>query len=96
MPDTKISALTAAASALAADEIPVNEAGTTKKLTVEQLAAYLNVRINGNSGAAGEYKTLQKLSANSADSDTGDGHRDRWHGTDAHGRPVHAKRGRCG
>lgn len=33
MPDTKISALTAAASFLLADEIPVNEAGATKKVT---------------------------------------------------------------
>lgn len=40
MADTKISALTAASAALGADEIPVNEAGTTKKLTVAQLAAY--------------------------------------------------------
>lgn len=37
MADVKISALTAASAALGADEIPVNEAGTTKKLTVTQL-----------------------------------------------------------
>lgn len=39
MADTKISALTAATSALAADEFPVNEAGTTKKVTLTQLLA---------------------------------------------------------
>jgi hypothetical protein len=39
MADTKISALTAAASALAADELPVNEAGTTKKVTLTQIMA---------------------------------------------------------
>lgn len=37
MADTKISALTAASAAAAAQEIPVNDAGTTKKLTVAQL-----------------------------------------------------------
>jgi hypothetical protein len=43
MADTKISALTAAASALAADEIPVNEAGTTKKVTIQQIRALLGL-----------------------------------------------------
>lgn len=33
MADTKISALTAASAAAAANEFPINEAGTTKKLT---------------------------------------------------------------
>src|SRR5258705_10274405 len=38
MADTKISALTASATPpLAADEIPVNEAGTSKKVTITQL-----------------------------------------------------------
>ncbi len=37
MADTKISALPAATVALGADEIPINEAGTSKKLTVTQL-----------------------------------------------------------
>ena len=41
MADTKVSALPAVAAALGADEIPVNEAGTSKKLTVTQIAAYL-------------------------------------------------------
>lgn len=41
MPDAKISALTAASAAAGAQEIPVNDAGTTKKLTVAQTAAYV-------------------------------------------------------
>ena len=54
MADTKISALTAAASAAGANEIPINEAGTTKKLTVDQLKTYVggagmnNLLKNGN------------------------------------------------
>lgn len=67
MADTKISALAAAAAAAAANELAINEAGTSKKLTVAQIAAYLFARISGTSGAAGEYKTLMKLAADSAD-----------------------------
>lgn len=37
MADTKISALTAAGAAAAANEIPINEAGTSKKVTAAQL-----------------------------------------------------------
>lgn len=37
MADTKISALTAAAAAALANELPINEAGTSKKLTVQQI-----------------------------------------------------------
>lgn len=66
MADTKISALTGATAAALADELAINESGTSKKLTVQQLADLLFTRINGDSGAAGPYKTLQKLSANSA------------------------------
>jgi hypothetical protein len=40
MADTKISALTAAAAVADANEIPINEAGTTKKITALQLRAY--------------------------------------------------------
>lgn len=65
MADTKISALAAGAAA-ATNEFGINEAGTSKKLTLQQIADFLFTRINGNSGAAGAYKTLQKLSANSA------------------------------
>lgn len=41
MADSKVSALTAASAALAADEFPVNEAGTSKKVTVTQLVTLL-------------------------------------------------------
>lgn len=39
MADTKISALTAASAAAGANEFPINEAGTTKKVTGTQIAA---------------------------------------------------------
>ena len=41
MADTKISALTAASVAAAANEFAINEAGTSKKVTAAQLATYL-------------------------------------------------------
>lgn len=41
MPDTKISALPAAGAAAAANELAINEAGTSKKLTVSQIAAFI-------------------------------------------------------
>lgn len=41
MADAKISALTAASAAAGANEIPINEAGTTKKLTVTQIADFI-------------------------------------------------------
>ena len=41
MADTKISALTAASAAAGANEVPINEAGTTKKVTLTQVAAFL-------------------------------------------------------
>jgi len=41
MADTKISALTAASAAAAANEIPINEAGTSKKITLTQVEAFL-------------------------------------------------------
>lgn len=40
MADTKISALTAASAAASAMEFPVNDAGTSKKLTMAQIGAY--------------------------------------------------------
>lgn len=43
MADTKISALTAASAALLADELPANEAGTSKKVTLAQIQALLGV-----------------------------------------------------
>jgi hypothetical protein len=41
MADSKVSALTAATTALAADEFPVNEAGTSKKVTLTQVVTLL-------------------------------------------------------
>lgn len=66
MPDTKISALAAVVTPAATDEFGVNQGAVSKKMTLAQIAAYLVARISGASGAAGEYKTLQKLSANAA------------------------------
>lgn len=43
MADTKISALPAASAAAAANELGINEAGTSKKLTVAQLQDFLGV-----------------------------------------------------
>jgi len=43
MADVKISALPAADSALGADELPVNEAGTSKKLTLTQVQTLIQV-----------------------------------------------------
>lgn len=40
MADTKISALAAASAAAAANELAINEAGTSKKLTVAQLKTF--------------------------------------------------------
>lgn len=48
MADKKISALTAASSAAAANELPINEAGTTKKLTLTQVAALMSDIAPGN------------------------------------------------
>lgn len=42
MADTKISALTAAGAAADANEIPINEAGTTKKVTVAQIKTQIS------------------------------------------------------
>jgi Pectate lyase superfamily protein len=44
--DTKISALTAASAALGADELPINEAGTSKKLTVAQIKTFVGLYAN--------------------------------------------------
>lgn len=41
MADTKISALSAATTAAAANELAINETGTSKKLTVDLLQQYL-------------------------------------------------------
>ena len=44
MADTKISALTAAGAGAAANEFAINEAGTSKKLTLAQIETYLETR----------------------------------------------------
>jgi hypothetical protein len=41
MSDTKVSALSAATAAASANEIPINEAGTSKKLTVSLLRDFM-------------------------------------------------------
>jgi len=66
MADTKISALPAATAAAGADELAINEAGTSKKLTVDQVALYLQNNLTGASGAAGLNRTTLCLSADSA------------------------------
>lgn len=70
MADTKISGLTAVVTPALTDELPMNQGGVSKKFTLAQLGAFLNARINAASGAAGEYKTLQKLAADSATNST--------------------------
>ncbi len=72
MADTKISALTAATVAAAANEFAINEAGTSKKLTGALLKVFVGpTYIVGNSGTvaseAAPSKTLQILTSNNAD-----------------------------
>ena len=54
MADQKISDLTAVAAALAAQEIPVNDAGQTKKLTVAQIETLFDVIKNTIIDAKGD------------------------------------------
>lgn len=44
MADTKISALTAASAAASANELPINEAGSSKKITLAQVLAWLQTQ----------------------------------------------------
>ncbi len=72
MADTKISALTAATVAVAANEFAINEAGVSKKLTGALLKQFVGpTLITGNSGTVGQgvapSETLQILTANNAD-----------------------------
>lgn len=62
MANTKVSALTAAAAAAAANELPINEAGTSKKLTAAQLKTFVNTAPVFAAGAAGA-NTAPKLTA---------------------------------
>jgi len=67
MPDAKISALTAATAVVDANEFAINEAGTSKKATAAQIAAFISKAIAGNTGAAGPRQTVEVLSADSSD-----------------------------
>lgn len=67
MADTKISALTAATAAAAANELAINEAGTSKKLSVALLREYMIKRTAAATTAAGEFITWLVLAANSGD-----------------------------
>lgn len=51
MADTKVSALSAVAAVAGANEIPVNEAGTSKKASVTQLASFLGNTLYNQSTA---------------------------------------------
>lgn len=66
MADTKISALVAATAAAAANELPINEAGASKKLTVALLREYILKRAATATVAAGEFITWLVLDANSS------------------------------
>ena len=70
MADTKISALTAATVAAAANEFPINEAGASKKLTVALLQDYIVKRAAAATMVAGEFTSWLVLAANSADNTT--------------------------
>jgi hypothetical protein len=64
--DTKISALTAASAAAGANELPINEAGTSKKLTVTQIQTFIGAQTVVNGGletvnAVGNSSTSQTI-----------------------------------
>ncbi len=67
MADSKISALPAASVAVVANEFAINEAGTSKKLTLQQIADFLVKRAAAATVAAGAYTTQLVLAADSAD-----------------------------
>jgi hypothetical protein len=73
MADTKISALTAVTTPVSTDEFPVNQGGTSKKVTLATLISFFQKMLSGSSGAAnlnvgGE--TWQVLSADAATNST--------------------------
>ena len=70
MADTKISLLTAATAVAAANEFAIHEAGTSKKVTATQIGDFLIKKIAGSSGAAGDFITVQRLSANATANST--------------------------
>lgn len=51
MADTKISALGAASAGAGTEEIPVNQGGTTKKMTLSQVNAFVDPSSNGSTSA---------------------------------------------
>lgn len=65
MADTKISALTAATAAALANELAINEAGTSKKVTLQQVADLMKKRVAGATMVAGDYENWLVLAANS-------------------------------
>lgn len=67
MADTKISALAAATAVAAGNEFAVNEAGTSKKVTANQIAAFIIKRVAAATMAMGEYISWLVLAANSSD-----------------------------
>lgn len=67
MPDLKYSQLPLISAVTTAQEWGCNDAGTSRRIRVEDLAGFFFRRISGASGAAGPYITLQALTANSAD-----------------------------
>lgn len=67
MADTKISGLTAASVAAVANEFAINEAGASKKVTLQQIADFLVKRAAAATVVAGAYTTRLVLAANSAD-----------------------------
>lgn len=74
MADTKISALTAVATPAGSDEFPVNQGGTSKKLTLDQAHDYMRTVISGNSGTANQggagHETWQVLTSPAATNGT--------------------------
>lgn len=67
MADTAISALTAAAAAASTNQLAINEAGTTKRLSVDLLREYIIKRTAGTTTAAGEFITWLVLAADPVD-----------------------------
>lgn len=74
MADVKISGLTAATAAAAANEFAINEAGTSKKVTAAQLRDFIRTLISGSSGTASQgaapSETWQVLTSNAATNST--------------------------
>lgn len=63
MADTKVSALSAVAAAAGAQEIPVNDSGTSKKLTVTQLLTYLQTKGMNRVWSLGSTHTISSTTA---------------------------------